>query len=76
MEEKLNEFIDRIEYFVEKDIDTWNREDWSELDRLNTEIFDFCKEQSKKDVKFTESHLEKLRVLKEKVHICVEKLQE
>lgn len=74
MEEKLIEFIERIEYYLNVDMENMSLEDWAELDRLNTEISDFCKEQSKKDVEFTESHLEKLRVLKEKVHSVVERL--
>jgi len=76
MEEKLNELIDRIEYFIEKDIDTWNREDWHDLDVLNDEICDMTDKIGAAGVTCTETLLEKIRLMRDKVHICVEKLQE
>lgn len=76
MEEKLNKLIDRIEYFVEKDIDTWTREDWHDLDVLNDEIYDMTEKIEAAGGIKTETLLEKIKLMRDKVHICVEKLQE
>lgn len=76
MEEKLNKLIDRIEYFVEKDIDTWTREDWHDLDVLNDEIYDMAEKIEAAGGITTETLLEKIKLMRDKVHICVEKLQE